>query len=101
MVYVLQIDFKMEGPFGDEMADSFAELARSINQEEGFRWKIWTENPEANEAGGIYIFETKETAEQYLDMHTNRLAEFGITDVRAKIFSINSKLTEITNGPIN
>lgn len=101
MAYVLQVDFKMNGPFGDEMAEAFKNLAKSINEETGFVWKIWTESPETNEAGGIYIFETKDTAEQYLDMHSKRLAGFGIVDVNAKIFAINTKLTEITKGPIN
>ena len=100
MAYVLQADFKMNGPFGDEMAKEFSDLAESINKEDGFMWKIWTESPETNEAGGIYIFETKETAEKYLDMHSKRLAGFGIKEVNAKIFAINSKLTEITNGPL-
>lgn len=100
MPYVLQVDFKMNGPFGDEMAEGFADLAKSINDEDGFIWKIWTEDPEANEAGGIYSFENKETAERYLDMHSKRLAGFGITDINAKIFAVNSKLTEINKGPI-
>ena len=59
MAYVLQVDFKMNGPWGDEMAEGFSDLAKSINEEEGFMWKIWTESPETNEAGGIYIFEDK------------------------------------------
>ncbi len=66
----------------------------------GFLWKIWTESPETNVAGGIYIFETKETAENYLDMHSKRLVGFGITEVNAKILSINSKLTAITKGTV-
>lgn len=100
MAYVLQVDFKMDGPFGNKMAEAFSDLAKTINEEEGFMWKIWTESPETNEAGGIYTFETKETAETYLEMHSKRLAEFGVTDVQAKIFAINAKLTEITKGPI-
>lgn len=100
MAYLLQVDFKMDSPFGDEMTKGFSDLAKSINEEAGFIWKIWTENPETNEAGGIYIFETKETAEKYIAMHTKRLAGFGIEDVNAKIFTINSDLTEITNGPV-
>lgn len=100
MAYVLQVDFKMNGPWGDEMAEGFSDLAKSINEEEGFIWKIWTESPETNEAGGIYIFRTKETAQKYIEMHSKRLAGFGIIDVNAKIFAINSKLTEITNGPL-
>lgn len=100
MAYLLQVDFKMNGPFEDEMGEAFSDLAKSINDEEGFIWKIWTESPETNEAGGIYSFETKQTAEKYIDMHSKRLAEFGITEVNAKIFAINSKLTEITKGPV-
>ena len=100
MAFIAQVDFQMDGPFGDEMATGFSELAKSINDEEGFIWKIWTESPETNEAGGIYIFETKETAEQYIEMHSKRLAGLGISHVNAKIFAINSKLTEITKGPV-
>lgn len=100
MAYVLQVDFKMNGPFGEEMAVAFSDVAKSITEEEGFTWKIWTESPETNEAGGIYIFETKESAKNYLEIHTKRLTGFGVTDINSKIFAINTKLTEITNGPI-
>ncbi|KXH87029.1 monooxygenase [Sporosarcina sp. HYO08] len=100
MAYILQVDFPMNGPFGNEMAEAFSDLAKSINEEEGMTWKIWTENPETNEAGGIYLFETKQSAEKYLDMHTKRLAGFGIETVNAKIFTVNSALTEINKGPL-
>ncbi|QEK65296.1 monooxygenase [Bacillus safensis] len=100
MAHLLQMDFKMKGPFGDEMAKEFSDLAKSINEEDGFIWKIWTENPEKNEAGGIYLFETKEAAENYLEMHSKRITSFGITDINAKIFNINAPLTHITKGPL-
>lgn len=100
MPYILQVDFKMDGPFGEEMAGAFAELAESINHEEGFQWKIWTEDPEAGEAGGIYLFESKAAAEKYIDMHARRLAGFGIANVNAKIFEVNAGLTEINSGPV-
>ena len=57
MAYLLQVDFPFEGPFGEEMEKGFWDLANSINEEEGFHWKIWTENQETKEAGGIYVFE--------------------------------------------
>lgn len=100
MAFVLQVDFKMNGPFGVEMAEAFTDLANSINEEKGFMWKIWTENSETKEAGGIYVFETKKTAEEYFDMHSKRLAGFGIENVNAKIFTINQKLTEINKSPL-
>lgn len=98
MAVLLQVEFDMDGPFGDEMADQFSELAESINNEEGFIRKIWTEKAERNEAGGIYIFDSEENAQQYVDMHSERLKEMGIPEPRAKIFDINTQLTEITNG---
>lgn len=98
MAVVLQVEFEMDGPFGDDMAEQFAELAESINKEDGFIRKIWTEKADRNEAGGIYIFDTEENAEKYLTMHEERLKEMGVPNLRAKIFDINPKLTEITNG---
>ncbi|MFD1067931.1 monooxygenase [Oceanobacillus locisalsi] len=100
MAHILQVDFTMEGPFGEEMAAAFHDLAVSIREEDGFQWKIWTENPDTKEAGGIYVFDTKDAAEKYLDMHTKRLAQFGITDVRSKVFAINETLTKVTDGPV-
>lgn len=100
MAFLLQVDFKMDGPFGNEMAEAFSDLAKSINEEKGFIWKIWTENQETNEAGGVYLFQSKETAEKYLDMHSKRLSGFGINDINAKVFAVNSTLSEINKGPI-
>ncbi|MBA9027133.1 monooxygenase [Peribacillus huizhouensis] len=100
MAYLLQVDFKHEGPYGDEMAKAFSELAKSINEEPGFLWKIWTENQQTNEAGGIYIFEKKEDAEKYVDKHTKRLSGFGITNANMKIFDINERLSQITQSPL-
>lgn len=47
------------------MADQLGGLAASINQEPGFLWKVWTESEQNQEAGGIYLFETEETALAY------------------------------------
>ncbi|PBB06486.1 monooxygenase [Salimicrobium humidisoli] len=100
MTYILQMDFDMDGPFGEEMAEGFAGLAESINEEKGFLWKVWTENPDTKEAGGIYAFETKEATEEYLEKHSARLKEFGITGIRSKLFRMNEALTKINNGTV-
>ncbi|MCD8843969.1 monooxygenase [Staphylococcus gallinarum] len=97
MTYILQIDFPITGPFGIEMTETFSELARSITKEPGFLWKIWTENENTQEAGGIYAFTTEEDAQNYLTMHTQRLIQFGITDSKHKIFKVNEGLTKITH----
>ncbi len=37
------------------------------------RWKIWTENAQAQRLGGVYLFDTQEQAQAYLKMHSQRL----------------------------
>lgn len=100
MPYLLQTDFPTHGPFGPAMTEAFAELADSINTEPGFRWKIWTEHPETGEAGGVYLFESHETAQRYLHKHTERLGGFGITGITAKIFEVNEALSAINHAPL-
>ncbi len=100
MKKLLQVDFNHAGPFGDAMASALKELAASINEEPGMIWKIWTENTEAGEAGGVYLFESEENAESYLKMHTARLQAMGINEVRGKIFDVNFLLTAINQGPV-
>lgn len=100
MAKLLQIDFPFIGPFGAEMATQLRELAESIATEPGFLWKIWTENAATQLAGGIYLFQDAASAEAYLSKHSARLASFGITDIRARIFDINADLTRITHGPL-
>ncbi|MDT8338365.1 MAG: monooxygenase [Sulfurimonas sp.] len=97
---LLQIDFPYNGPTGDEMAEGFKDLAYSIAKENGLIWKIWTENKETKEAGGVYMFENLPDLQRYLDMHTKRLESFGVTDIRAKIFGVNEKLSAITKAPL-
>ena len=48
-----------------------------------------------------FIIETRESAEKYKDMHTNRMAGFGINYASMKVFEINEKMTQITKGPKN
>lgn len=100
MAQLLQIDFPFAGPFGDEMAKQLRELAQSIAAEPGLMWKIWTENAAAGSAGGVYLFKDSASASAYLTMHSARLASFGITDIRARMFDINDALTAITHGPV-
>jgi hypothetical protein len=100
MAVLLQVDFPSQGPFKQEMAIAFKALAESINLENGMIWKIWTENSETLESGGVYLFDNQANAETYLKMHTARLESFGLTDIRAKIFEINQELSTINHAPI-
>ncbi|MBA6283181.1 monooxygenase, partial [Salmonella enterica subsp. enterica serovar Irumu] len=78
---LLQIHFNFSGPFGEEMTQQLVGLAESINEEPGFIWKIWTESEKNQQAGGIYLFESEETAQAYIKKHTARLKNLGVDEV--------------------
>lgn len=100
MLTVLQIDFPFNGPFAEEMHQAMQPLAESIIQEPGLLWKIWTENADTQEAGGVYLFSDATSAQTYLDMHSARLTASGVTGIRAKLFGVNAPLSEICKGPM-
>lgn len=97
---LMQIDFKMEGPWGEEMSKGFKELAEDIATEKDLIWKIWTENKANGEGGGIYLWENEEALDRYLIKHTARLTSFGITDIKSKKFDVNVPLTDICRGKL-
>ncbi|MEZ8106644.1 monooxygenase [Vibrio cortegadensis] len=98
---LLQVDFDYSGPFGEEMATMLVGLAESINHEPGMIWKIWTESEVLQLGGGIYLFEDEASAKNYLEMHSARLGEMGITNIVGKIFDVNEMLSLINKGPIS
>jgi len=100
MAVILQIDFTFEGPFGQDLAGAMTGLAESINSEPGFLWKIWTENPDTGQAGGIYLFSDKKSAQAFMTKHSERLRSFGIMDARSRLFEVNQALTKMTSGPV-
>lgn len=100
MPKLVQFDFPFPGPFGAELAEAMKDLADSIAREPGLIWKIWLENPQTGEAGGVYLFKDAKSADAYLAMHTARLAKLGVTQIRAKVFDVNTALSNFTRGPV-
>ena len=78
MSVLLQVDFPYPGPWGAQMSEAMKGLAESIAHEPGLLWKIWTEDEANGEAGGIYLFVDRASADAYLHMHRARLLGFGI-----------------------
>lgn len=99
MAVIIHVDFPHKDIWGEEMATQMKELAQSINKEPGFIWKFWTESKKDNMAGGVYMFDSREHAEDYLKMHSERLKEFGYSDIRGKVFEINEELSKICKAP--
>ena len=100
MPVILQMVFDKEVPFGDEMVPAGRQRAESINLEPGFIWKIWTEDAHAKRGGGIYLFDTREHAQAYLEMHTQRVLKLGYRNIVSEILDVNLGLTAINHGPL-
>lgn len=98
MKYLLQIDFPHNGPFNEELTSMMKDLAQDISSENGLVFKLWTENQETKEAGGIYVFDNEKDAKTYLDKHTKRLESFGYSNIKSKIFTINEELSRISKS---
>lgn len=99
-MYILQIDFPFDGPFGDAMSQAMHPLATDIAQEDGLLWKIWTEDADTRQAGGIYLFASQAAAQAYLDKHGQRLQTAGVRDIRSRIFAVNQPLSQINKAPL-
>jgi hypothetical protein len=98
MSTLLYFEFPSDGPFGQDAAAAYADLAADISAQDGLVWKVWTERPETSTAGGVYLFEDAESAARYVEKHTARLAGFGITDITAQEFAVNEQLSTTTRA---
>ncbi|MBU8542250.1 MULTISPECIES: YdhR family protein [Roseomonadaceae] len=96
---VLIFDFP-NSAFGPERTEALRPLAEDIAGQSGLIWKIWTEEPAAGRAGGVYLFETRAAAEAYHAMHARRLAARGVTEIEASYRGVNDVLTRIDRGPV-
>jgi putative monooxygenase ydhR len=97
---LLQIDFPSHGPWGEDLTKKASDLAHHLNKTPGMLWKIWTENSQTGECGGVYLFSDESSANEFLKEHLPRLDSMGFKDVRAKVFDVNESLSNITRAPI-
>jgi hypothetical protein len=96
---VLIFDFP-NGAFGPDRTEALRPLAADIADQPGLLWKIWTEEPAADRAGGVYLFATRAAAEAYHAMHAARLAARGVTGIEATYRGVNETLSLIDRAPL-
>lgn len=96
---LVQINFKFPVEMmGEALTEGAKGLAESINNEEGFISKLWIENSDTEESGGIYLFEDQASAERYVGMHSLRVDSMGATDILVKYFLVNEPLSRINRA---
>lgn len=93
----INFDFPVE-MMGESLTQNAKGLAESINNEPGFISKIWIENKETEESGGIYIFKDMDTATTYAKMHSKRVEAMGAKNISSNFFEINEPLSQINHG---
>jgi hypothetical protein len=97
---ILQINFNLNAPVGQyqKMADSVAHAFLDVP---GLRWKIWLLHPAAQEAGGLYLFDSQASLDAYLNGPL--VAQLrGLTSIRnisVKQFDVMQEATALTRGP--
>jgi len=76
--------------------------AQPIADTPGLQWKVWLMNEAENEAGGIYLFDSKQSAHSYMSgpIVAALKASPAITDISAKLFDVLEEHTAVTRGPL-
>lgn len=96
---LIQINFYFPAEMmGDALTNGAKQLAESINNEDGFISKIWIENAQTEESGGIYLFKDMASAEKYAQMHVKRVEAMGAKNITSKFFNVNETLSIINHG---
>jgi len=98
---ILQINFNLNVSIAEyhKMADSVAGAARDVP---GLKWKIWLLNPAAQEAGGIYLFDSQASLDAYLNgpLVAQLRGLTAIRNVSIKQFEVMPEVTALTRGPV-
>ncbi|HTS27011.1 MAG TPA: YdhR family protein [Bryobacteraceae bacterium] len=98
---ILQINFNLNVPVSEyqKMADSVGHAFRDVP---GLRWKIWLLNPAAQEAGGIYLFDSQASLNSHLNgpLVAQLRGLPSIRNISMKQFEVMPEVTALTRGPI-
>ena len=97
---ILQINFNLNVPVAEfrKMADSVAPAFLHVP---GLRWKIWLLNPAAQEAGGLYLFDSQASMDAYLNgpLLAQMRGLTSIQNISMKQFEVMPEITALTRGP--
>ncbi|MGP8057645.1 MAG: YdhR family protein [Nitrososphaerales archaeon] len=77
-------------------------IATPIANVPGLIWKIWLMNETRKEAGGIYLFDDRSSAQKYLDgeIAAGLKTHPVLSNVSVRQFEIIENLTKVTRGPV-
>ncbi len=98
---ILQINYQFTS-VADIMKLLTPDDAKAIAAVPGLVWKVWLMNEADREAGGIYLFESREAAQAFVN--SDDIQGFAshptLTNLNAKMFTPDEALSKITHGPL-
>lgn len=99
---ILQVNLSFNIPRADLEA-AWLEAAKPVAETLGLLWKVWLMNEAQREAGGIYLFENRESAESYMagPIVAGLKASPAVSNISAKLFDVLSEHSAITRAPLN
>ena len=97
---LLQINFNLNVLAAEyqKIVDSVAQAFLNVP---GLKWKIWLLNPAAQEAGGIYLFDSQASLDAYLNgpLVAKLRGLPAVRNISVKQFEIMPEATALTRGP--
>jgi hypothetical protein len=98
---VLQINYQFDSTPAEHL-ELWSQVAEAIAATPGLISKTWLMNEADHEAGGIYLFESREAADEYLngEIITAFAALPVISNVSVKRWDTNHEYNQITRSPL-
>ena len=100
---IVQINYtRPDMPKAEWEARYTDDRARQFLAVPGLQWKIWLDGEAERRAGGIYLFDSRASAEAYVNgpIVARMKANPDITDLQIRIFDVRDRMTAITRGPV-
>ena len=101
MMKLLQINYRLVSAVSEFMRES-KPVASALANVSGLRWKIWLENDNENEGGGLYLFDDAAALKSFIEgpIVAKLKAHPALVEVSVKEFDVPVELSSITRAPI-
>jgi hypothetical protein len=98
---ILQVNLGFNIPRAD-LSEAWLNVAQNIADVPGLVWKVWLMNEAKSEAGGIYLFESRAAAENYIGgpIVAALKASPAVSDISAKLFDVLEEHSAVTRAPL-
>jgi hypothetical protein len=101
MQKILQINFNYSVTV-EQLTEAFKPLVQPIADVKGLTWKVWIHDGEDKSAGGVYLFEDKDSVTAYLnsDIIKNLGAHPALSNITMKVSDPIPEFSKVTRGPL-